>query len=35
MLATFGGIDWFVVAAAGATILWVNWYFLAAGRAPA
>ncbi len=35
MFATLGGIDWIVVAAAGATILSVNWYFFAAERAPA
>ncbi len=35
MLATFGSIDWIVLTAAGATILWVNWYFFAAERAPA
>ncbi|MBX9854865.1 MAG: cupredoxin domain-containing protein [Gemmatimonadaceae bacterium] len=32
---SLGGIDWFVIAAAGATIVWVNWYFFAAERAPA
>lgn len=35
MLAALNGIDWLVIAAAGATILWVNWYFFAAERAPA
>ena len=35
MLATCGSIDWIVLTAAGATILWVNWYFFAAERAPA
>ena len=35
MFASLGGIDWLVIAAAGATILWVNWYFFAAERAPA
>lgn len=35
MFASFGGIDWLVIAAAGSTILWVNWYFFAAERAPA
>lgn len=34
MLASFGGIDWLVIAAAGTTVLWVNWYFFAAERAP-
>ena len=35
MIASLSGIDWLVVAAAGATILWVNWYFFAAERSPA
>lgn len=35
MFASLGGIDWLVIAAAGTTILWVNWYFFAAERAPA
>lgn len=35
MLASLGTIDWFVIAAGGATILWVNWFFFAAERAPA
>jgi len=35
MFASMGSIDWFVLAAAGATILWVNWYFFAAERASA
>lgn len=35
MFASLGGIDWLVIAAAGSTILWVNWYFFAAERAPA
>ena len=30
-----GGIDWFVIAAGVATILWVLWYFFAAERAGA
>ena len=34
MLTALNGIDWLVLAAAGATILWVNWYFFAAERAP-
>lgn len=34
MLTALNGIDWLVIAAAGTTILWVNWYFLAAERAP-
>jgi plastocyanin domain-containing protein len=35
MFASLSGIDWLVIAAAGTTILWVNWYFFAAERAPA
>ncbi len=35
MSLSLGGIDWLVIAAAGTTILWVNWYFFAAERAPA
>ena len=35
MLAAFNGLDWVVLAAAGASILWVNWYFFAAERASA
>lgn len=35
MLAALGSLDWLVIAAAGATILWVNWYFFAAERTPA
>lgn len=34
MFTSLGGIDWLVIAVAGATILWVNWYFFAAERAP-
>ncbi|MES2521887.1 MAG: cupredoxin domain-containing protein [Gemmatimonadota bacterium] len=34
MLTALNGIDWLVIAAAGTTILWVNWYFFAAERAP-
>lgn len=33
MLTALHGIDWLVIAAAGTTILWVNWYFFAAERA--
>jgi plastocyanin domain-containing protein len=32
MLATMSGLDWLVIAAAGATIVWVNWYFFATER---
>jgi plastocyanin domain-containing protein len=35
MLASMGSLDWLVIAAAGATIAWVNWYFFAAERPPA
>lgn len=35
MLASLGGLDWIVIGLAGATILWVNWYFFAAERGPA
>ncbi|HYW33395.1 MAG TPA: cupredoxin domain-containing protein [Gemmatimonas sp.] len=35
MITSLAGIDWLVIAAAGTTILWVNWYFFAAERAPA
>lgn len=35
MFASFAGIDWLVIAAAGTTILWVNWYFFAAQAKPA
>ncbi len=35
MISSLGGIDWLVIAAAGSTILWVNWYFFAAERASA
>lgn len=35
MFASLGGIDWLVIAGAVTTILWVNWYFFAAERAPA
>lgn len=35
MFPSLGGIDWIVIGAAGTTILWVNWYFFAAERAPA
>lgn len=34
MLPSLGTLDWIVIAAGGATILWVNWYFFAAERAP-
>lgn len=35
MLASLDGIDWFMMAAAATTILWINWYFFAAEPASA
>lgn len=35
MLASLPSIDWIVIVAGVATIIWINWYFFAAERAPA